>query len=168
VPRRPILDFPNPVDEHAARLVAGGVVVMSVTVAAFGWMIVLVPLALGFVARVLSGPRFSPLGLLVTRVIVPRSGWTPKHVPGPPKRFAQGIGVVVSLSALALWSAGMPGAARVLAGVLVVAAGLESVVGFCLGCTIFGWLMRRGVIPDTVCEACNDLSARLAVGQPTT
>ena len=49
------------------------------------------PLAYGFIARVLSGPRLSPLARLATAVVAPRLG-APKPVPGPPKRFAQAIG----------------------------------------------------------------------------
>ena len=33
---------------------------------------VLVPLVYGFLARVLTGPRLSPLGQFVTRVVTPR------------------------------------------------------------------------------------------------
>ena len=38
---------------------------------------------------------------------------------------------------------------------------LEAFAGFCLGCVIFGFLMRRGVIPETVCEDCADISRRI-------
>ena len=41
---------------------------------AFSQRWIIVPLAYGFVARVTSGPRFSPLGLAVTRVVRPRLG----------------------------------------------------------------------------------------------
>ena len=44
---------------------------------------------------------------------------------------------------------------------LAVAASLEAALGFCLGCRIFALLMRLGVIPDHVCEECNDLSLRI-------
>jgi hypothetical protein len=54
--------------------------------------VLLAPLAYGFVARVLTGPTLSPLGQLVTRVVTPRLPVAPRPVPGPPKRFAQGIG----------------------------------------------------------------------------
>lgn len=49
------------------------------------WLIVV--LAVGFLARVLTGPRLSLLGQLATRVVAPRFG-LPNFVPGPPKRFA--------------------------------------------------------------------------------
>jgi hypothetical protein len=48
----------------------------------------------------------------------------------------------------------------VLLAVLIAAASLEAFAGFCLGCTIFGFLQRRGLIPEDVCEACNNISLR--------
>jgi hypothetical protein len=117
-------------------------------------------LTYGFVARVLAGPRISPLGQLAVRVVAPRLPGHEKLVPGPPKRFAQGIGVAFSVTASALWLAGAPGAARVVIALLVVAATLEAALGFCLGCKVFAVLMRLGLIPDDVCAECNDLSLR--------
>jgi hypothetical protein len=151
--------FPNPVNEVAARLVAGGVVVLALAVALLGQTWVLVPLAYGFVARVAAGPRYSPLALLVSRVAVPRLGLEPRNVPGPPKRFAQGMGAVITVTALVLaYGFDQPGAARVLAGGIVVAATLESVFALCIGCKIFVGLMRLGVVPESACRACADLS----------
>jgi hypothetical protein len=122
---------------------------------------VLVPLAYGFVARLAAGPRFSPLGLLVTKVITPRVPVEPKLVPGPPKRFAQGIGAVLSVSALLSWAAfDNTAVALVLVAAITVAATLESVCAYCLGCRVFAALMRVGIIPPEVCDACNDLSLR--------
>jgi hypothetical protein len=48
----------------------------------------------------------------------------------------------------------------VVVALVVVAAALESLAGFCIGCAVFGVLMRRGIIPESVCEACNDLTLR--------
>ena len=42
----------------------------------------------------------------------------------------------------------------VLVVLLIVAALLESVFAFCLGCSIFGLLQRAGMVPESVCEAC--------------
>ncbi len=117
--------------------------------------------AFGFVARVASGPRFSPLGLLVTRLLRPRLDVRPRMVPGPPKRFAQGIGAAFSLTASVLVALGLTTAAVVVLGLLLVAASLEAFVGLCLGCKAFALLMRLGVIPESVCEECSDISARL-------
>ncbi len=161
--RRAVLSFPDPVDEVSARLVAGGVVVLSVLtiVLAQPWLTALI--ACGFLARVLSGPTLSPLGQLVTRVIRPRLPVQARPVPGPPKRFAQGIGLVFSLAAALLALVfGQADAAYALLGVLVVAATLESVFGLCLGCRVFAALMRAGVIPPAVCERCAEVRAVVA------
>ena len=53
------------------------------------------------------------------------------------------------------------GAAGLLAA-LVVAAALESVAGLCLGCKAFTLLMRAGIVPESVCVECADLSRRMA------
>ncbi len=52
--------------------------------------------------------------------------------------------------------------ALVLVAAIGVAATLESVFAYCIGCKVFAVLMRVGVIPPEVCEACNDLSLRSA------
>ena len=156
-----LFSFPNPVNEVSARLVAGFVVVLCVgtIVLDLPWMTAVI--AYGFLARVLTGPTLSPLGQLVTRVITPRLGLPEKLVAGPPKRFAQGIGAVLSVGAAVLaLGAGATGAAYVLLGLIVIAATLESVFGFCLGCAIFAGLMRVGVIPQEVCERCDDIWGR--------
>ena len=154
---RRLFSFPNPVNEVSARLVAGGVVVMGLVTIVFDVKWLTVVLAYGFVARVLTGPSLSPLGQLVTRVLTPRLPVEAKPVAGPPKRFAQGIGVVFSVTALALTLAGAWTPARVVLGLLVIAATLESVFAICLGCMVFALLMRVGVVPEEVCERCNNI-----------
>ncbi|HXA73662.1 MAG TPA: DUF4395 domain-containing protein [Acidimicrobiales bacterium] len=156
---RSLFSFPNPVNEVSARLVAAGVVLTSVLAIAFDLKWLTVVIAYGFVARVLTGPTLSPLGQLVTRVITPRLGLAARPVAGPPKRFAQGIGAAFSLSALVLTGLGYWTAAQAVLGLLVVAATLEAALGICLGCMTFGVLMRAGVVPDEVCERCNDIWA---------
>ena len=154
-----VFRFPNPVNEVSARLVAGGAAIAAWVTLGTGWPYLLPALAYGFIARVLSGPTLSPLGQLVTRVIVPRLPVRPRLIPGPPKRFAQGIGAVVTSAATLLWFVfGLHAAALVLVGLIAVAATLESVFAICIGCGIFDVLMRAGLVPTTVCEACSDLS----------
>lgn len=154
-----LIGFPNPVNEKAARTVAAVVAASCAVILLTGWYWLLVPIAYGFVARVLTGPRLSPLGALAQRVIAPRYLGRPKLVPGPPKRFAQGIGAVVTTTAaVAALGLGWLGLANGLLIMMVVFAGLEAITAFCVGCQVFALLMRVGVIPESVCEACNDIS----------
>jgi hypothetical protein len=154
-----MFSFPRTVNEKAARVVAGGVAVIALValVASAQWL--LIGLALGFWARVLTGPKLSPLALLATRVVAPRLG-APKEVAGPPKRFAQGMGAVITTLGSLAWLLGLGTVADVLLVMLVVAATLESVFAYCLGCQIFGLLMRAGVVPEDVCAECADIWAR--------
>lgn len=157
-----IFSFPNPVNEKAARVVAAGVVVLSVLAAFTGWWVVLLVLTYGFAARVATGPRLSPLGQLATRVVAPRLG-AAELVPGPPKRFAQAVGLVFSGTALVLGLAGAHAVSTALLVVLAVFATLESALGFCAGCFVFGQPMRVGIIPEDTCEACADIRLRQRV-----
>ncbi len=151
--------FPNPVNEYAARSTAAIVVVLSLLtlITSQGWGLVVI--AIGFWLRLAFGPRISPAGILSVKVIAPKIG-PAKLVPGPPKRFAQGIGVVISTAATIFFFTGLAGVAWLLTLVLIVAAGLESILGVCLGCLIFGRLQHWGVIPASVCEACNNVGKR--------
>ena len=152
-----VFSFPHPVDEVSARLVATGVVLQAILFLATRWDVLLVTLAYGFVARVLAGPTLSPLGRVVTGVVRPRLSIEPREVPGPPKRFAQGIGATLSVGALVAVVFGAGAVATALVGAILVAASLEAFVGFCLGCWLFRLLMRVGMVPEETCEACRDI-----------
>ena len=162
---RELFSFPNPVNEKAARVVAGVVLVSVLVILATAWYWLLIPLVYGFWARVLTGPTLSPLGWIAQNVVGPRLG-AKKPVPGPPKRFAQGMGAAMSTAALVL--ALIVGDHAAADGVLIAfvpAAALESIVGYCVGCKVFGLLMRVGVIPETVCAECADVSWRLSAAR---
>jgi hypothetical protein len=154
-----LFSFPHPVNEKAARAVAGLVVVLAALILLTGAWWLTVPLALGFCARALTGPTLSPFGQLATRVIAPRLG-PPRYVSGPPKRFAQGMGAAMSTAAAVLALGGAHTAATIVLLVLIAAATLESVFALCLGCKVFALLMRAGVVPEQVCAECADIGSR--------
>jgi hypothetical protein len=86
-------------------------------------------------------------------------------VAGPPKRFAQLLGAIFTVTAAVLTFGSIASTSpRSSLGILLVPASLEAFVGFCVGCQVFGWLMRAGVIPASVCVECADISQR--VGAP--
>jgi hypothetical protein len=151
---RGFLSFPNPVNEKAARTVAFVVMVASVVGLTTSTYWLFVPLAYGFVARVLTGPKLSPLGSLASTVVAPRLG-PPKLVPGPPKRFAQAIGATLStLGAVVAFGLGAHAVGDALFALMIVAAGLESLAALCLGCELFALLMRAGLVPERACPEC--------------
>jgi Domain of unknown function (DUF4395) len=149
-----MFNFPNPVNEKAARVVAGVVAITAALILATGAYWLLIPLTHGFWARVLTGPTLSPLARLAMKLMTR----DPRYVPGPPKRFAQGMGAAMTLTATILWLAGATTAAGVFVALLLVAATLESVFAICLGCHVFAGLMRAGLIPEAVCAECADIT----------
>ena len=154
-----MIGFPRTINEKAARTVAGVVAVTGLVALLVPAHWLVIPLAYGFWARVLTGPRLSPLAALASRVIAPRLG-EPREVPGPPKRFAQGMGAAITTAAVVALLAGAGTVVSVLLVLLVAAATLESAFGYCAGCKVFALLMRTGLIPEDVCAECADIWAR--------
>ncbi|MDW3214500.1 MAG: DUF4395 domain-containing protein [Ilumatobacteraceae bacterium] len=153
---RQLFSFPDPVNETSARVVAAGVVLQAVAflITGQGWL--LVPLVYGFVARVATGPTLSPLGQFATRIVTPRlTSVEHRFVPGPPKRFAQAIGVTFTSVAAVAWLADAPTVSVVVIGLLAIAATLESAFAVCLGCIAYRFFWE--------CDDCNDISERLRV-----
>jgi hypothetical protein len=159
---RTLFRFPDPVNVTSARLVAAGVVAQALVFLLVREAWVLVPLTYGFLARVATGPTLSPLGQFVTRVVTPRvesilrrrdPGFRSRQVPGPPKRFAQAIGLGFTAGAAVAWVAGAPTVALVLVAMLAVAATLEAAFALCLGCIAYSAIWG--------CADCDDISDRL-------
>jgi hypothetical protein len=159
---RTLFRFPDPVNETSARLVAAGVVAQALVFLLVREAWVLVPLTYGFLARVATGPTLSPLGQFVTRAVTPRvesilrrrdPGFRSRQVPGPPKRFAQAIGLGFTAGAAVAWVAGAPTVALVLVAMLAVAATLEAAFALCLGCIAYSAIWG--------CADCDDISDRL-------
>ena len=159
---RSLFEFPDPVNETSARLVAGGAVAQAIVLLLLREWWVLVPLTYGFAARVATGPTLSPLGQFVTRLATPGvehrlvdrdAAFRSRQVPGPPKRFAQAIGLAFTATASLAWALGAPAVSLVLIGALAVAATLEAVFAVCLGCIAYSAIWG--------CADCDDISERL-------
>ena len=154
--------FPELINEVAARLVAIGVLVLSSVVLFLlldknNYVLFFLSILIyGFLARVSSGPKISPLALFVTKLIVPRLNFKEKLVPGPPKRFAQGIGLIFSLFTAITFVVNLNSISIILISILILFAALEAFIGFCAGCKVFKLLMNIGLIPNNVCEKCSN------------
>ena len=154
--------FPELINEVAARLVAIGVLVLSSVVLFLlidknNYVLFFLSILIyGFLARVSSGPKISPLALFVTKLIVPRLNFKEKLVPGPPKRFAQGIGLIFSLFTAITFVVNLNSISILLISILILFAALEAFIGFCAGCKVFKLLMNIGLIPNDACEKCSN------------
>ena len=92
------------------------------------------------------GPAQHPYGLFFRAVIRPKLS-APKYLePEAPPRFAQGVGLLVSGVGLVLHLAGVPYGLVVAASAAFIAAFLNAAFGLCLGCELYGLLLRLGLI----------------------
>eukprot|EP01117_Protostelium_nocturnum_P018513 TRINITY_DN775_c0_g1_i1.p1 TRINITY_DN775_c0_g1~~TRINITY_DN775_c0_g1_i1.p1 ORF type:complete len:572 (+),score=136.04 TRINITY_DN775_c0_g1_i1:97-1716(+) len=149
--------FPHPVNEWEARIHAGFATTLASIILILGaarpdieawWLYIY--LVFGFVARFLSGPRFDPQAWLVVLVISPMLKLKPVYVPGPPKRFAQFCGVVVSTASLILYTIHQREAAFWALSVLLILAIVQSVYGICVGCFFWHLLCLTGFIGESL------------------
>ncbi|MDV3219880.1 DUF4395 domain-containing protein [Intrasporangium sp.] len=162
--------FPSIVDDVTVRLIAGVVLLLSATALGTQQWWLLAVLAVDFSLRAALGPHASPVARLVQHWVRPHVTATPRPTAGTPKRFAAAIGAVLTVTATAAWlvqlASGSGAAFAVLVGstvVMVVFPALESLLGICVGCVLFGQLMRIGVVPEEICLDCADITRRAAL-----
>jgi len=151
-----IFSFPETVNEYAARFVAAFVVILSFIYLFTQNIGILIFLIYGFLARVLAGPTLSPIALLVTKIIIPIIGNPQLSSPGPPKRFAQMIGLIFTSSTLYFVYTSQIYIANILLYILIFFALLESIIGFCTGCWVFKKMINFGLIPQKICKKCEN------------
>lgn len=124
------------VDERAARVCAGIIVILAALSLWRPAMFVIAFLALDFTIRGFLSRRYSPLRWLA-KTIAGLTGAGPRPVYAPPKRFAAQIGAALTVLATALHLAGLHTAAVVVTLLLIAAASLEAALGFCGACWIY-------------------------------
>ena len=116
------------------------VVLAAVLVTGSGWL--LAAQALVFAAGAVFGLRYSPYGFLYRKLIRPRLGPPGELEPEAPPRFAQAVGLVFALAGVAGYAAGLTWLGMAATAAALVAAFLNGVFGFCLGCEMY-LLIRR-------------------------
>ncbi|MCZ8158165.1 MAG: DUF4395 domain-containing protein [Leptospira sp.] len=151
-------DYPEVVNENVTRIVASTVVLLGAISIYYPNPYSLALLLYGFFARVSYGPKFEPFALFTSSYIVPKLGISFVPTAGPPKRFAQLIGLIFAITSIILFSLDQLVSYKVALSILVVFASLESFLSWCAGCFVFAILMKIGVIPKDICERCNQLT----------
>ncbi|HRA76463.1 MAG TPA: DUF4395 domain-containing protein [Propionicimonas sp.] len=103
-----------------------------------GWGLPLLVLqALVFAAGALLGLRNHPYGWLFRTFVRPRLGAPTELEDARPPRFAQTVGLVFALAGIGGALAALPAVFYVAVGFALVAALLNAVFNFCLGCELY-------------------------------
>jgi Domain of unknown function (DUF4395) len=108
-----------------------------------GWLVA--AQAAVFAVGAFAGMRRAPYGLLFRVLVAPRLGPAHDREPEPPLRFAQLVGLVFAVVGAAGYLVGVPVLGAVATGLALVAALLNAVAGFCLGCELY--LIVRRALP---------------------
>jgi len=108
--------------------------------------LLLLAISLVFAWGAFAGIARHPYGWLFRKLIRPRLK-PPIELEDPaPPTFAQGIGFAVTIVGVVLHLAGVPYAIVVAASLAFVAAFLNSVFAYCIGCQLYLLLVRAGVL----------------------
>ncbi|HTB52133.1 MAG TPA: DUF4395 domain-containing protein [Ferruginibacter sp.] len=102
-------------------------------------------LAIDFFLRAFNFGKFSPLNIL-SGAVVKQFKIPNKPIDQAPKRFAAGIGFVLSTVVVILLITELVKAAIVLAIVFAIFAFLESFLSFCAGCYVYTFLLKLKII----------------------
>ena len=109
-----------------------------------GWLVA--AQAVVFAVGALAGLRYAPYGVLFRALVAPRLGPVREREPEAPPRFAQLVGLLFAVVGAAGYLLGAPVLGAVATGFALVAALLNAVTGFCLGCEMY--LTARRAIPS--------------------
>ena len=108
--------------------------------------LLLTAISLLFAWGAFAGVQRHPFGRIYRSLIRPRLA-PPTDFEDPiPPTFAQGVGFFITLIGLLLHAAGVPYALVIAAGFAFIAAFLNSVFAYCLGCQIYLLLVRAGIL----------------------
>jgi len=144
---------PTGIDPRGPRFGAGITAVLLLVVIGLSLGGLIVPALIVFAAQTVlfawgafAGIQRHPYGLLFKRLVRPRLK-APAELEDPvPPTFAQGVGFVITVIGVILTLVGLTPALPIAAALAFIAAFLNSVFGYCLGCQIYLLLVRARVL----------------------
>jgi len=133
------------VDVRGPRFAAGvtALVLALALVTGSGWLVAVQ--AVVFAVGAFAGLRYAPYAVVFRLLVAPRLGPVQEREPEAPPRFAQLVGLLFALTGAAGYLLGAPVLGAVATGFALVAALLNAVTGFCLGCELY--LIARRALP---------------------
>jgi hypothetical protein len=149
---KPAIDRPA-IDPRGPRFGAGitGILLLVVIGLYLGGLPLAAFIVFAFITVVFAWGAFAgvqrhPYGLLFKSLVRPRLK-PPTELEDPiPPTFAQGVGFVITLIGVVLFLVGLPLGVPIAAAAAFIAAFLNSVFAYCLGCQIYLLLVRAGIL----------------------
>ncbi len=117
----------------AVRASEPGFILFAVLTATFAW-------------GAFAGITRHPYGVIFRKLVRPRLAPPTDLEDATPPTFAQGVGFVITLIGVVLHLVGVPYALVITASAAFIAAFLNSVFAYCLGCQIYLLLVRARIL----------------------
>ena len=136
---------PRSVDVRGPRFAAGLTAVVLAVALLLGSGVLVAVQAVVFAVGAFAGLRHAPYAVLFRLFVAPRLGPAREREPEAPPRFAQAVGLLFAVVGAAGYLLGAPVLGAVATGFALVAALLNAVTGFCLGCEFY--LLARRALP---------------------
>lgn len=133
-----------------AAWVTTAVLLIALTVSAVSPQAAAIVLALQaviFAIGALGGPRRHPYGRIFAALVAPRLGPVTEREPVPPLKFAQLVGFIFAVAAVAGFALAVPLAGVIATAFALVAAFLNAAFGICLGCQLYPLVARFRHVP---------------------
>lgn len=130
------------IDPRATRTAALITTAVFIVVLITGSAALLAAQALVFAIATIFGMRRAPYGLVFRYLIRPRLGPPRETEPEAPPRFAQGVGLVISVIGVIGYATGATALGIVAASLGLIAAFLNGAFGLCLGCEMYLFIRR--------------------------
>jgi hypothetical protein len=130
------------IDPRGPRFGALITMVVFAIVLITGSLWLLVAQAVVFAVGALVGLRYTPYGLIYRWLVRPRLGPPSELEAEAPPRFAQAVGLVISIIGVIGYATGLQPLGMAAAAAGLVAAVLNGVFGLCLGCEMY-LIIRR-------------------------
>jgi hypothetical protein len=161
------------VNERAVRATAGIVLVLAAIAISFAYFeqnflpvrIISIIVAADYALRQIAGlTPLSPIGTVGTFLV---NNQRPEWVGTTQKRFAWALGFIMALSIAILSNLGVLGSLVLVLGIMFIGLlWLESVVGLCVGCKIYSFLIKANLVHPEDAPACGgntcEISPRIA------
>jgi hypothetical protein len=135
------------IDVRGPRFAAAVTAVVLAVALVLGSGVLVAVQAAVFAVGAFAGLRYAPYGAFFRAVVAPRLGPVREREPEAPPRFAQLVGLLFAVVGAAGYLLGAPVLGAVATGLALVAALLNAVTGFCLGCELY--LIARRALPAT-------------------
>jgi hypothetical protein len=95
-----------------------------------------------FAIGAVAGPRRHPYGLVFAKLVAPRLAPVREREPVAPLKFAQLVGLIFAVVAVAGFASGASLLGVIATGAALVAAFLNAAFGICLGCQLYPLVAR--------------------------